>query len=317
MKYTALALLIGAAFGAQAADPVTVYGKINLAIQANDAGGEKTSELVNHHSRIGFKGEQKLTDDLTAVYKYEVRVNMDDDVGSTFSKRNQYVGLRSAKAGEFLIGRKDTAMKSAQGKIDRFGDINGDIAGLFAGENRVDEALHYTSPMFDKIKVTATYILEGNNKQEAAAAAGASDAAFSIAASYGSTKWKDGGIYASVAYDSEVYGRTVLRGLAYGQFGDFQVGAALQHTDDVVANVDGMGYMVNAAYVQGPFTYKAQYQSSDVAANGKGSEGDVINLGVDYKLGKSTTLYGVFTDFTLDDKAHDDNYFGIGMIQLF
>ena len=316
MNYSILALLVASSFGAAAANEPTVYGKINLAVQANDVAGVKTSELSNHFSRIGVKGEQDLGSGLTAVYLLEFQVNVDDNKGDAFGKRNQYVGIRSS-IGEILLGRKDSAFKTSQGKVDQFGDIDGDITGLFAGENRIGEGVHYTSPKYENFQFAATYVLEGDAKQDAASAKGASSSAFSLAATYGSTSFKEGSFFASVAYDAEVWGVSSLRATAYSQFGQFQVGGMIQQSDSAMTDEDGIGYMVNVAYLQDAFTYKAQFQSADHTLNTKKSAGDVYSLGVDYQLGKATTLYGAYTAFSLDDKPHDDSYVGIGFIQLF
>ena len=157
--------------------------------------------------------------------------------------------------------------------------------------------------MDGQLKLAATYVLEEGD-----------DNGFSLAANYGSAKFADGKYYASVAYDYEVAGSSALRATGYTQFGNIRVGGVVQMQEDVDGD-DGMGYVINAAYLQGPMTYKVQFQSSDVEL-AKAKKGDVINLGVDYKLGKSTTLYGVYTDASLDVAA-DESHMSIGLIQLF
>ncbi|MBW8192707.1 porin [Neiella marina] len=317
---SALMLMSPLAVAAQADLMPTVYGKINVTVQSTDE-GSSTTEVKSHHSRFGLKGVAPVNDDLSAVYLLEFKVNIDEDEDN-IKARNQYVGLRSKKMGELLLGRKDSAFKTAQGKIDRFGDINGDIAGLFAGENRVEESLHYTSPKWGKAQFAATYILEGNSKQSDASDNGASSDAFSLAVSYGDKGWKNGNWYASAAYDAEVFGVTSFRVAAYGQWADIQLGAMYQDSESDRSDKvdqDGDGYLFNAGYkASDDLLFKVQYQDSDMDLAGKGSAGEAINVGVDYKLAKSTTLYAFGTSFDLDaEEKNDDEYFGVGLIHLF
>ncbi|MBD1390365.1 porin [Neiella sp. HB171785] len=316
---SALMLVSPLAMAAPADLAPTVYGKINVTVQNTDEAGDSTTEVKSHHSRFGLKGAAPINDDLSAVYLLEFKVNIDEDADN-IKARNQYVGLRSKKMGELLLGRKDSAFKTSQGKVDRFGDINGDIAGLFASEDRVEESVHYTSPKFGKARFAATYVLEGNSKQSDASDNGASSDAFSLAVSYGDAGWKNGNWYASASYNSEVFGITSYRVTAYGQWNNIQLGAMFQDSEsdrDDKVDKDGDGYLVNAGYKYNDWLFKAQYQDSDMALNSKSSAGEAINLGVDYKLAKSTTLYAFGTSFDLDDKEHDDEYVGVGIIHLF
>lgn len=143
--------------------PVEVYGKANVSIGMSDTGDGSFSEVKSHASRLGFKGDYQLNDDLQVLYKLEWETDVDGDTGSktSFEPRNQYVGLKGS-FGEVLLGKNDTILKQSQGGVDVFNDDDGDIKKLFKGENRLNSTLTYKSPKFNGFQVGGTYITEGS-----------------------------------------------------------------------------------------------------------------------------------------------------------
>ena len=65
--------------------------------------------------------------------------------------------------------------------------------------------------------------------------------------------------------------------------------------------------MVNAAYKMGATTLKAQYSDSEDK-----QAGDVISVGVDYKLAKNVKVFGFYTDYSFDDNT-DAKHLALGM----
>ncbi len=129
------------------------YGKLNISLQASDEGDGSFNELKSNASRVGVKGKYKLDTDygLTAIYKLEWQVNVDDDSKGSLTARNQWVGVKG-DFGEVTVGRSDTTLKVSQGKFDLFNDYEGDLKNLFIGENRVTDALTYKSPTFSNVQ---------------------------------------------------------------------------------------------------------------------------------------------------------------------
>ena len=89
----------GAALGMSAAQAApTLYGKLNVSIDQvdnYDFKGNDVSEVSSHASRIGVKGEEKLTDKLSAVYQAEWAVSTDGSGSDTdWSARNRFIGLK-------------------------------------------------------------------------------------------------------------------------------------------------------------------------------------------------------------------------------
>ncbi|QLI80691.1 porin [Chitinibacter fontanus] len=171
--------------------PVKIYGSLRSAVEvvSVDAfpgttlqdGQDSQTRVADQSSRIGVKGDWKISDDLKAIGQVESRFylgnNGDPLDGSKigFGTRNTFIGLDSAKAGKFLIGRYDNAYKnlkkSAYGVFD--GTLNdasefvGDKSVLARLGGRQGDMVHYETPNwagfngqlsynFGKVATTAT-----------------------------------------------------------------------------------------------------------------------------------------------------------------
>ena len=155
MKRTLIALGVAATVAlpvaAQAAP--TVYGKMNIAIEKfeKDVGGTADTDnwrLQSYASRIGVKGEDALTDSLSAVYGIEWEVSADGNSGTDMGQRNRFVGIKSKDLGTLRLGRLDSNLKNAQGKVDLFNDTTMDMGSVVAGETRSNNVISYESPKF-------------------------------------------------------------------------------------------------------------------------------------------------------------------------
>ncbi len=296
-------------------DAVNFYGKLNISIQASDEKGETFNELKSNASRIGVKGKYKLDTgyELTAIYKLEWQVNVDDDSKDTLTARNQWIGVKG-NFGEVTMGRSDTTLKVSQGKFDLFNDYEGDLKHLFIGENRVTDALTYKSPSFNNIKFLASYILsEDKNLSDP----------FSVGVQFGDTSLKKTNFFVSLAHDENMQGKNATyqttRLVGMYKIGNLRLGGILTESEISEGELSGLsenGYAVNASYKMGKVLAKVQYQEFAGAA--------AINVGADYKLGKNTKAYIWYTDreglsFDGDTikKATEGNYLGIGMEQNF
>lgn len=310
------------AFAADKTDEtVDFYGKLNISLQASEEKGESFNELQSNASRVGVKGKYKLdTDyDLTAIYKLEWQVNVNDDSKDNLTARNQWVGLQGG-FGEVTIGRSDTTLKVSQGKFDLFNDYEGDLKNLFIGENRVTDSLTYKSPSFSNVKFLASYILSKDTDL---------DDPFSVGVQFGDGKLKKTDFFLSLAHDQNMQGKSAIydttRLVGMYQLGDVRLGAILTESEisDVFDITDAdfigkseNGYAVNVAYKMGKVLAKVQYQEFAGA--------DAINVGADYKLGKNTKVFAWYTDregLSFDGqtikKATEGTYFAIGMEQKF
>ena len=120
----------------------TLYGKLNVSVDSYDNGKDTVTELNSNNSRLGVKGEEKLTEQLSAVYQAEWEVDVDggDDV---FKKRNIFAGLKWANLGTLKAGIMDTPFKDAgTGYRDVFNDYaHADIKEMMYGEERIENVI--------------------------------------------------------------------------------------------------------------------------------------------------------------------------------
>ena len=324
-----------ASFGALADGP-NFYGRLDLTVTNSDTGvttqeGKEGTVIENNFSHLGVKGSEKISDGIDVIYQMEFQVENTSSEGDVFKARNTFLGLKSA-AGTVLVGRNDTVFKQSEGGIDLFGNSNADIDRLVGAQTRSADGIWYYSPKIaDLVTINATYLMEDNNQ------AGADDAEnqYALSATLGDKKFKAQNYYVAVAYNSAIsaYAKGPLvdayRGVAQVKLGDFKVGGLFQKTELTSDNsVDGNTYFVNVAYNLNGVNLKAQY-GKDEAGFGKysklapqGSDIDVTNItvGADYRVAKSTLVYGHYAMYDGDYKVgglktdlEDDNVFTVGV----
>jgi len=300
----AAALAVTLPTSAMAEDLIDVYGKINLSLQNNDDGTTSETELQSNNSRFGVKGATELEHGLELFYLLEWKVEVTDLGGSdNFTSRNQYVGIRGA-FGELMAGRRDTVLKSSQGKVDIFSDQSADIKALFEGENRTSDTLTYFTPKFGQFRGGVSYILSESDMV---------DDGVSLSLSYGDSGLKSSDFYLSAAVDSEVEGYDVVRFTGQTLFNKTKVGLMYQDQEAVDGTAEANGYVASVAHPIGRFTLKGQVQMMDFETGDDTS----FAAGVDYKLGASTTVYGFYTGRDLETIDVDQSYVAIGLSHSF
>ncbi|WP_028774638.1 porin [Shewanella waksmanii] len=309
----ASALATATLASAHAADPLTVYGKLNVTAQSNDVQGDSETTIQSNASRLGVKGAFELSSSLEAFYTIEYEVDTGDDAKENFKARNQFVGLRG-NFGAVSVGRNDTMLKKSQGKVDQFNDLSGDLKSLFKGENRLAQTATYVTPSMSGFQLGVTYAASGDSDQ-------LEQDGYSLAAMYGDSGLKSSPIYASIAYDSDVKGYQVARATVQGKIAGFKLGAMYQQEEkvydvddnDEVNPFDGdsySGYLLSAAYTIDSVVLKAQFQDME-------DKGDSWSVGADYKLGKPTKLFAFYTATSYEGAAKDDNFIGLGLEHKF
>ncbi|WP_348734151.1 porin [Rheinheimera texasensis] len=297
-KAVVVAMLLGLAGVAQA-DPLTVYGKINVSAQSSDDGAGRFSELKSNASRFGVKGDYQLEDDLTLIYQLEWEVDLTDEANEKNIKgRDQFIGL-TGSFGTIKAGRNDTALKLSQGKMDLFNDYEADIKTLWKGENRMNNSLVYITPKFAGFSLLVTHIMEDSEKGQDGQ---------SVALMYGDDSLKDSPIFASVSMDNDVNGYDSSRLFVQGKVASIKLGAGLQQQEVMTGGTKEDGYLLNAAYPLKKFELKVQYQTLE--------DHDGYSLGADYKIGKETKLFAWYSSFDFFNKA-DTDYLAVGIEHKF
>ncbi|MDN8157091.1 porin, partial [Acinetobacter baumannii] len=128
----------------------TLYGKLNVSINQVDNknfdGKSDVTEVNSNSSRIGVKGEEKLTDKLSAVYLAEWAISTDGSGSDTdLSARNRFIGLKTEGVGTLKVGKYDSYFKTSAGSNqDIFNDDTRlDITNIMYGENRLDNVVGF------------------------------------------------------------------------------------------------------------------------------------------------------------------------------
>lgn len=300
---------------AYAAEPLTVYGKLNVTAQSNDEKGDATTTIQSNASRLGVKGDFALSSSLEAFYTVEYQVDTGNASSDNFTARNQFVGLKGA-FGSFSVGRNDTLLKISQGDVDQFNDLSGDLGKLFKGEVRAAQTATYLTPSMGDFVFGVTYVAEGNAVKDQFAQDG-----FSLAAMYGDAKLKKTPVYASIAYDSDVSGYEIVRATLQAKLAGIKLGGMFQQQEQtykldstnlpVEVSTDSVnGYLLSAAYDIDAVTLKAQFQDME-------DLGDSWSVGADYSLGKPTKLFAFYTNRSLEASTDDDKYIGVGLEHKF
>lgn len=303
MKLKALPLIISgvAAFAStQAIAAPTVYGKANVSINHDEAkDAESGTSLNSNASRLGFKGSEKVSDNLKAIYKFEYETFVDDGEKAdkqTFAQRNIYVGLQG-DFGTVAAGRHDTPLKKAQGKVDQFGDLPlGDIKTVISGENRVSNTVWYAAPKMGAIGAVAAVVLnkEGFNEK------GKNNSAANTGVS-AMVNFKQDGLYLALGLDQQVKGNDTVRLVGQFNAGDFGVGGIYQTAEP---SADGSiqeetGLILSGYFKMDKTKLKLQYGMGEVDNNKNVKDVNVtkslITLGADHKLSKRTKVYGYYS----------------------
>jgi predicted porin len=157
MKKAAVLILGLAAAAAQAQTQVQIYGIVDAAVVAERGGNASPSTKITSGaasaSRIGFRGTEDLSGDLSAFFTLETGVKIDTgevDAAGTIFNRQAFVGLRSKTAGEVALGRQYTPWHVALVALDPFGTgYAGTSKNLFpdSGTNvRTSNTITYKSP---------------------------------------------------------------------------------------------------------------------------------------------------------------------------
>ncbi|MED5432370.1 MAG: porin [Pseudomonadota bacterium] len=332
MKKNLLAIAVGAAVafpGLALADGPTVYGKVNVSLENADVDNGTTSddtwELNSNASRLGVKGDFDLdVANLKAIYQAEFEISVDDGdkSGQTFSQRNIFGGLQGS-FGTIKAGKFDTPTKKAQGKIDQFNDLGGDIKNVLAGENRVSNIIQYSTPtLADMITLNVAFIPgEGDDVD----ADGEADTDIADTTSISLVAEKDM-FYGAVSRDTDMVDELVadstgiesldITRVAVGlKPANFELGALYQLAEETEGDGEDSSIVVSAAMKIDRVKLKAQYGMTD----GDQSDEEVtqVSLGADYKLAKASKVYAYGTQLEFDLADTEETIFGIGMEHKF
>ena len=294
-----------------------IYGKINIA--ADD--GDGTDDYVNNASRLGIKGIVDL-DGLTGIYQVEYEIDPTDGYAQDEVKnsngyvtksamiakqRNTFVGLKG-DWGTVKLGFHDTYLKLAQGKVDLFNDLRGDIKTTFSGEDRTSDFLGYESPVFGGGFQFKYNLSDGGSATNGGT--GNRDAnAYAI--SYKTKK-----IYAAYASEdnsTKSSGEDHTRIVIQVPIGPVKIGFIDQESEIGTSKDDST--MFNIAW-KATDKLTVKFQTMDKQDENGITQDDVTSFGIDYKLAKKVKLFFYDTeheDGVISISNQPKDYTGIGI----
>ena len=297
-------------------DGITIYGRLEVAVESNNDGDVKRTALHNFSSRLGFRGERKFNDSLSGIMQIETGVAPDDNANSgTFASRNSYVGLKSQTAGAVIVGKYDMPFKSLDGggtASQLWGNadaaeiiLNGKGTGRVIKDNtynlhtRQTNVLQYWSPKFSNISVKLAY-----SPDEINGAAGTNK----LTNLGASIEFDNGTWNAGIAMENQSNKTAVGQDLsgtkatAGYKFDQGTVGAGYS-TINNGAGKKTKNWVVTGSYNVGPTILKANYGQSSESASGANDDVKMFGLELDYPVDKFTTVYTYYSKITNGVKA--------------
>ncbi|MBL4865220.1 MAG: porin [Pseudomonadales bacterium] len=332
MKRKLISIAVGAACAVTsvatlAMDGPTVYGRMDLSLETADieSAGTDAWRVTSHTSRLGFKGRADLDGTLSVIYKYETAISPDTGVvaGTT---RNAFIALKCDDLGTILLGRHDSPLKQAQGKIDQFNYHAADIKNVLLGETRMMNVVEYISPkiMDDFTVKFAIAPGEGANID----GSGGVEDGIADSISFSVTYAVDD-LYLAFGYDDTVVtgipavdgggalAIDLIRLVAAYKMDDFKFGFLYQDGEPSVGTGDHSGLILSGSYKMDSNTFKAQFGQVETA----NLDRTLLAFGVDHMLGKKTDVYAELTILSADSTAPaadtDDTTIGVGVRHKF
>jgi predicted porin len=319
------------------AEGPSFYGRLDLAVTNSDKGAttqnhKEGTVLENNFSLLGVKGSERISNSVEMLYQMEFQVENTTQTADksgdevVFKARNTFLGLKT-DAGTVLVGRNDTVFKQSEGGIDLFGNFNADIDRMIGGQLRKADGIWYYSPMIGGlVTLNATYLMEDNYTDDAGKES--YDDQYALSATIGDKGLKAHPYYVAAAYNT-IGGIDAYRGVAQVKLADFKVGGLFQNTESQTSAQEGDSFFVNVSYDLNGVNLKAEYGQDEAGfgsyyKNIKDATGTDVNItqitvGADYRVSKSTLVYGHYAMYEGDHKVgtatvdlEDDNIFTIG-----
>ena len=304
MKVKSFLILITIFFGMSLSSESTIYGKLWITVESQDATSGTEVDLVSNASLLGITGNMYVREGLEAIYQAEYEVDPVDGTADeknerTFKQRNSFVGIKGSY-GSLFMGTHDTAFKISQSKIDLFNDLAGDIENILQGENRMKDFIGYTTPKF-RGGISATFnIIKGTE--------GLGDDSINDSTSV-SLNYKTKSLYAALSIDSKLKGYDSTRLSLQIPFNRTQIGIIYQDTENLGTGKEKDGYVVSVLKKVGSKgIFKFQIAHSDMKLN----SGKQTSIGYDYKLSKKATVLFFFTDLSGDEELNEKEVGAIG-----
>ncbi len=280
---TAMGMVLAGGMGMANAD-VKLYGQIDVSIDAIDVdGGGDDINMGSNTSAIGVKGSEDLGNGMQAIFKLEWQTDVSES--SSFTGRDQWIGLKGDSWGQLLFGTMSTSYKSAAAALDPFYRTRNQArnVGLQSilhrgkgeeGQGRATNTVRYDSPSFGGINFNGTYTLDNDETD------GEDDDPYSVGLTYAG-----GPVYAFASYittDSggdddawQIGAKGTFGGAALWAMYEADGGLITTRSGGAVDDGDGLDiWNIGASYTMGNNLISLDY--------GVGDESDSLTAADDY-----------------------------------
>ncbi|MCD4503943.1 porin [Chromobacterium piscinae] len=323
---------------------VTIYGFMSGGIESSKATGNGTASkeyssrtrVVDHNSRIGFKGWEDLGGGTKAIWQVESSLRNFEQGGTndkgqtaTFGTRNTFIGIDNGDFGKVLLGQNDSAYKMFTGSgnsalgtdvmINTTADNFGASSVNSRGEARLANSIHWFSPNWAGFKLGASWGVDeartnGTDAKRISLGLGYTWGALNLATAW--DKQYDKGVAANTTTASVNSGSNISfysiaasykfdTGTFIGgnyEWGNFdQVGGGQVKQDDWQI---ALGQDFGAASIKLAYGQLGALKNVGAGVNGNDFKAKQWILGGTYNLSKSTQLLAYATKITNNAKAN-------------
>ena len=345
MKFIARKSLLAIAAGitlassafAQTAPSVTLYGRIDMAVESANDGALTKTMLQNYASRFGIKGDRSFSKDLTGIFQVESAFSPEDGKAQNvatntgyLASRNSFVGLKSNSMGTFLAGNHDTPLKALDGgglasMLWAEGDaleviIHGKGTKTASGNKDLFDNVHtrqtnnlvYISPKFSDIVVKASYSPDEaqtttNNQPLYSVSGEWNNGTYNFGLAFQKKDSSTGAKDSSGVLTGKDFGMSATKVTMGAKMGDFTAGLAFSALDNnavVATNArKTSNSLVVLGYTMGATVFKFNYGMSGESASNAQDDLTMTSVEVDYVLDKQTTLYTNYSQIMNNAKA--------------
>ncbi len=309
---TAIAGVLAGSMAFTANADVTLYGRVDLSIDAGDIDGANNDVNMNsNNSRLGVKGSEDLGNGLKAIFQLEYGSDVsgsDSAAGGLTTGRDQWVGL-GGDFGTARFGTASTRYKDLSKKIDPLWDtsLEGRNRGLMSklhggdgsnGEGRMTNGIFFNSADYNGLELGFSYSLDDTCTPPSCAPGASDDDAYSLGASYTNGPMY---LFTSMVTSSKGGDDSATEVGGKYSFGDFGIYAMYELDGGLLAgNVDTANqnndeadvWSLGGTYNMGNIMlYGAYGQGSDDSSNAQDTGYDAWTVGGTYSFSKRTMMY--------------------------
>jgi predicted porin len=279
----AIGLLCSSAAFAQSS--VTIYGRLNLTLERQKAGGVTDNVLQNNSSRIGFKGVEDLGGGLKAGFQLEHGFSPDTGAQSQTqfwarqSELNLGGGFGTVRLGRFT---SEAYYATADYVSMHNHDTGTSSDAFYAYVGRNNDKVAYASPAFGGATFHASV---------SATDAGGTKRNYDLAAN-----WDAGPLHLGAGYERGEGNAKQFAVRALYELGAFTLGGYVQRDRDGYAAGNRTTLRLAGMYAMGNTELHANWgRAGDYSGVAGDSSANQFTLAVNHKLSKRTKVYGFWT----------------------